>query len=82
MERIQDILLQLAELGRSQGREEAGDAGKTPRAVLERSLAELQDCSKEEIQGLWACAAEQGLSLQSLTGYVRKICMRSPDRPK
>ena len=70
MEQVWEVLLQVAELARMDAQDQQTSALPAVSTAVGATAAELRDATEEAFENLWAGAAEQGLSLQSLTGYV------------
>lgn len=70
MGQLLEVLQQVADVARIPDQDQHTGTLGTLSGAVGRSGAELQETSHDDLETFWARAAEQGLSLQSVTGFV------------
>ena len=68
MEKSLEVLLQVAQLARTAKPDNLGEADLAPSVDVRSCVAEISKLPRSSQEILWADAAENGVSLQSLTG--------------
>ncbi|KAK9845075.1 hypothetical protein WJX74_010283 [Apatococcus lobatus] len=79
MEQVWEVLLQVAEVTRTQGQDSGTVALPVLTPVVRSATADLRNAPQQALENLWGGAAEQGLSLQSLTGGFQQLLLQ-PDK--
>lgn len=70
MEQLWEVLLQVADLARTQDQDQQAGALAALAGIVRKAAEELREPSEDAFETLWTGASGQGLSLQSLTGFV------------